>query len=85
DSGLTDIVLKGSMPIDDVWKWYGNFHMFTDTLTGDALGNELDLGIKGNLSDSVGFWGGYSMFMDDYAEDLAEDSSWLFAQIVVNF
>ncbi len=86
DSGLTDIVLKGSMPIDDVWKWYGNFHMFTDTLTGDALGNELDLGIKGNLSDSVGFWGGYSMFMDDVATDnQTEDSSWLFAQIVVNF
>ena len=85
DSGLTDIVLKGSMPIDDVWKWYGNFHMFTDTLSGDALGNELDLGIKGNFSDSVGFWGGYSMFMDDYAEDEALESSWLFAQIVVNF
>ena len=84
DSGLTDIALKGSMPIDDVWKWYGNFHMFSDS-AGNALGNELDLGIKGNLSDSVGFWGGYSMFMDDDLTDSAEESSWLFAQIVVNF
>ena len=84
NNGLTDIILKGSMPIDDVWKWYGDFHMFSDS-AGNALGNELDLGIKGNLSDSVGFWGGYSMFMDDYAEDEALESSWLFAQIVVNF
>ena len=84
NNGLTDIILKGSMPIDDVWKWYGDFHMFSDS-AGNALGNELDLGIKGNLSDSVGFWGGYSMFMDDYAKDEALESSWLFAQIVVNF
>jgi hypothetical protein len=89
NDNLTDIAIYGLMPIDDNWSWYGVFHSFTgeeDGLFGDAIGNEIDLGIWGNVGEHTGFWAGYSTFMDGErtGDDLADDS-WFFAQVVLDF
>jgi len=89
NDNLTDLAVYGIMPIDGNWSWYGVFHSFTGEevgLTGDAIGNEIDFGIWGDVGEHTGFWAGYSTFMDGDRNDadLADDS-WFFAQVVVDF
>ncbi|MDP6941481.1 MAG: alginate export family protein [Planctomycetota bacterium] len=51
----------------------------------DEIGNELDLYMKGALSDGVSAWIGVSSFSPGDAVANAEDQTWMFAHLVLNF
>ena len=90
NNNLTDLAVYGMMPIDGNWSWYGVFHSFAgeedETNEGNAIGNEIDLGIWGNVGEHTSFWAGYSTFMDgERTGDDLDDDSWFFAQVVLDF
>ena len=53
--------------------------------TDDSIGTELDLGVKGALSESADLWVGVSQFWAGDAILNGDDQLWLFAQVVLNF
>jgi hypothetical protein len=87
NNNLTDLAVYSIMPIDDNWNWYGVFHSFSESgnISGDAIGNEIDLGIFGDIGEHTKFWSGYSTFMDGENDFAAANDNWFFAQVVVDF
>lgn len=100
---VQDIIIRGSLPVDEGWKLIGAIHLLsraegTDALytgmggrgavakgTDEAIGTEVDVSLKGKLTDQVALWTGVSQFLAGDGIRNGEDQLWLFVQIVFNF
>ena len=87
--GLMDLGLRAKYPLNDSWKFKGDFHMFSnveDRADGEtAIGNEIDL--TAVYTDGAFNWTtGFSMFsVDEKYMAGADSQNWFYTMTSVDF
>jgi hypothetical protein len=87
--GLMDLGLRAKYPLNDSWKFKGDFHMFSnveDRASGEtAIGNEFDL--TAVYTDGAFNWTtGFSMFsVDEKYMAGADSQNWFYTMTSVDF